>query len=113
MTIFNVNPPWLVPLILFLAALLVGLIKVRSVWEEMHEDDDPTSDRERLDELEEAYAAGELDAAEFERIRSLLGGEAPRSKPMPTRVPGVERPSSVDAEARPGEGAVETETESA
>jgi len=76
---FDLTPPWLLPLILFLVALFVGLIKVRNLWEEVHEDDDPVSDHERLKELEEAYAAGELETAEFERIRLLLGDSAPRS----------------------------------
>jgi hypothetical protein len=82
---FDFHPPWYIPLALFLVALLVGILKVRSLWEEIHEDEDPASERERLSELEEAHAAGELDEEELRRVRDLLSRSESSHAPEPLR----------------------------
>ena len=98
MKFFNsFNPPWYVPLALLLLALMVGLIRVRSLWEEIHEEEDPATERERLNELERAYAAGELDAEEFRKVRDLLVGSELANAPAPLRTRPAKGPGLADA----------------
>ncbi|SIO34331.1 hypothetical protein SAMN05444166_3942 [Singulisphaera sp. GP187] len=85
MDFFTTKPPWYLPLALLLAALLIGLTLAYRLWQDMHEDDDPVSDRERLNELEEAHFAGELDADELRRVRELLSRSNSPSPPEPSR----------------------------
>ncbi|WP_406694632.1 hypothetical protein V5E97_26580 [Singulisphaera sp. Ch08] len=85
MNFFTTKPPWYIPLALFLMAMLVGLLMAYRLWQEMHEDDDPASDHERLSELEEAHFAGELDADELRRVRELLSRSNSPSPPEPLR----------------------------
>ncbi|AGA27960.1 hypothetical protein [Singulisphaera acidiphila] len=85
MDFFTTQPPWYIPLALLLTALLVGLIKAYRLWQDMYEDDEPASDRERLSELEEAHFAGELDADELRRVRELLSRSNASKAPEPLR----------------------------
>ena len=55
-------------------ALVVGLIMVRRIWEEAHEDLEPVSQHKLLSEFERAYYAGEMDEAELRKVREVLHG---------------------------------------
>jgi hypothetical protein len=58
-----------------LAVLLaLCLIKAYGLWQEMHDVEEPASPGELLQSFERAYYAGEMDADEFERVRSRLTG---------------------------------------
>jgi len=65
--------PSYLPSILLLVALIVAGVVAYRLWSEMTEDLEPASHSEVLEELEQAYAEGEMDEAEFRRIRQLLG----------------------------------------
>lgn len=96
--------PAYLPLVLLSVALLVGLIMVRRVWEETHEDVEPVSEHELLDEFEKAHAAGELDEVELRRVRALL--HRPRhaeSAPTDRERIGPEPEPPAEAASPPGD----------
>ncbi|QEH33650.1 hypothetical protein OJF2_21540 [Aquisphaera giovannonii] len=64
-------------LVLLVAALIYGLIVAKRAWEEAHEDLEPASLDELLEDLDEAHAAGELDEGEFARVKEALGKHSP------------------------------------
>jgi hypothetical protein len=74
--------------------MVVVMVHAYRVWEEIHDVEEPDSPSELLDSFEQAYAEGELDARELDRLRKILvdgagaGGErtdAPGSRtPTPT-----------------------------
>ncbi|WP_422926673.1 hypothetical protein [Singulisphaera sp. PoT] len=65
--------PTLLPSIILLGALITAGIVSYRLWAEMTEDLEPASQSEILEELEQAYADGEIDETEFLRVRKLLG----------------------------------------
>jgi hypothetical protein len=73
--------------ILLALAMVIGIPIAYRSWREAHEEDDPVTDDDVLAGIEEAYAAGELDEAEFRRARALILGvetkEARVSSPRP------------------------------
>jgi hypothetical protein len=75
------------PVILLALAMLIGVPIAYRAWKEAHEEEDPVSDDDVLAGIEEAYAAGELDEAEFRRARALILGVETRqthpSRPVP------------------------------
>jgi len=97
--------PSYLPLILLCGALVVALFMARRLWEETHEDDEPVTEGELLDEFEKAHAAGELDEAELRRVRALLnrpkvtGSDPGRPRPDLKLASASESPASDD----PGE----------
>ncbi len=75
------------PVILLTLAMLIGIPIAYRAWQEAHEEDDPVTDDDVLAGIEEAYATGEIDEAEFRRARALILGvetkEIHRSRPVP------------------------------
>jgi hypothetical protein len=69
----NVSPIYYyVGLGLLFVALLFAVVKAYRVWEEIHDVEDPDSPADLLDAFKDAHAAGELDDAEFARVRERL-----------------------------------------
>jgi hypothetical protein len=54
--------------------LVLCLIKAYRVWKEIQDVAEPASRADLLESFERAYFAGEMDADEFERVRSRLTG---------------------------------------
>ena len=82
--------------------VLGTLIAFYRTWEEIHEVEEPDSPADLLESFRKAHAEGELDAKEFDRVRSLLeaGGESGADVPS-TRGPGdLDRP--IESPAPPG-----------
>jgi hypothetical protein len=69
---------------LLVVVLLLVLAKVREVWWEIHDVEEPDSPDDRLRAFQIAHAAGELDDAEFERVQKQLGKPAPPG-PVPEK----------------------------
>jgi hypothetical protein len=82
--------PWYLPLILLSVALVIGLVMARRVWEETHEDVEPATEQELLREFERAYAAGELEKSEMQRVQELLRRPRLADTGPTIRVPGAE-----------------------
>jgi len=72
-------------LVLLVIVLVFAIIKVRRVWEEIHEESSPDRPEELVRSFEEAYRAGELDEAEFARVKAMIenGQGASASLPRP------------------------------
>jgi hypothetical protein len=68
------------PLALFVVLLAVLLTKAVRVWQEIHEVEEPATPGELLASLEDAHAAGDLDADEIARVRQQLGSR--QSEPV-------------------------------
>jgi hypothetical protein len=62
----------LIPLLLLTAGIVVGIVWISRVWEETHEEDDPVTADDVLNELAQAHAAGALNDAEFARVQGLI-----------------------------------------
>ena len=80
------------PVILLSVALVVGALWAYRVWREAHGEDDDLNEtpEDLLQQFREARDAGELDDAEFTRIRLLLAGtEAPGTRTKTVRDAGV------------------------
>jgi hypothetical protein len=89
------------PVILLALAIVVGIPIAYRSWREAHEEDDPVTDDDVLAGIEEAYAAGELDEAEFRRARALILGIETKDtrvpRPSPTSDAGApEDPSNTE-----------------
>ena len=56
--------------------MIVVLVYAYRVWEEIHDVEDPDSPSELLNSFEQAHVKGELDAQEFDRLRTLLRDES-------------------------------------
>jgi hypothetical protein len=69
-----------IPLALLTVLLAALLWKAVRVWGEIHDVEEPDSPKDLLSSFEQAHAAGELDDAEFARVRAQLGDGA-RSAP--------------------------------
>jgi hypothetical protein len=63
-----------VPLGVLTVLLVASLIKAVRVWEEIHDVEEPDTPTDLLASFEQAHAVGELDDAEFARVREQLGG---------------------------------------
>ena len=78
------------PLVLLTIAMVVGAVWIHRVWHEAHGEDDDAGDtpEDLLQQFREAHAAGEMDDAEFARVRQLLTGAgtaAPQARSMRRR----------------------------
>ena len=73
-----------VGLVLLGIIMVVVLVYAYRVWEEIHDVEEPDSPSELLDSFEQAYAEGELDAQELDRLRKILvdGDGTGGSEPM-------------------------------
>lgn len=96
------------PLILLSAALLVGAIWAYRTWREMRGEDDDADDSpvSLLEQIRLAHAAGELDDAEYQRVRRRLlklGPEEPNGSaskgPDAARPPRIPSPTMPDPSA--------------
>jgi hypothetical protein len=89
-------------------ALAVGLVWAYRLWQETNEDDEPVTDQDVLVDLERAYYAGEIDEAEFRRVREVLGGgTAGPIRPLyvpPRNVPDVPPPTGLEPHPEPERG---------
>jgi hypothetical protein len=65
-----------VPLGVLVVLLAASLLKAVRVWEEIHDVEEPDTPGDLLASFEQAHAAGELDDAEFARVREQLGAAA-------------------------------------
>jgi len=94
---------------LFVLAMLVGIPLAYRLWRETHQDDERASESEMFSDFEQAYAAGQMDEAEFRRLRDLMIGGGRRNQggarpgpvapaPSPRVVPESESPASVEEE---------------
>jgi hypothetical protein len=63
-----------VPLGVLTVLLAASLIKAVRVWEEIHDVEEPDTPSDLLASFEQAHAEGELNDAEFARVREQLGG---------------------------------------
>jgi hypothetical protein len=63
-----------IPLGLLTVLLAALLFKAVRVWAEIHDVEEPDSPSDLLASFEQAHANGELDAAEFARVRDQLRG---------------------------------------
>jgi hypothetical protein len=98
------------PLILLTLAMAIGIPLAYRAWREAHTEEEAVTDTDVLSGIEAAYAAGEIDEAEFRRVRELLsrpkGAEARPSRPVPKSPaplspPGDAGPSEVPSHAEP------------
>lgn len=86
------------PVVVVVGTLLVAVIVIYRLRRDANEDLTPDSEKDLLTEFERAYAAGEMDEAEFRRVRDLLlagkpsGPVAPIST-EPNPPPSVEGPA--------------------
>jgi hypothetical protein len=108
------------PFLLLTVTIAIGVPVAYRLWRETHEEDALPRGGELLSDFEQAYAAGQMDEAEFRRIRDLLigskvegGGGKIRTKPsgaadkpgfvpptapeLPTTAPGDDAPQSPEA----------------
>ena len=63
---------WYGALALLTIAIAIGVTYAVRVWREIHEQEEPITNEEILDQFREAYANGEMDEAEFRRVTELL-----------------------------------------
>lgn len=63
---------WYLAFALLAGAILIGVTVAVRMWREIHEDAEPATNEELLAEFRQAYAAGEIDEAEFGRVTALL-----------------------------------------
>ncbi|MDR3635511.1 MAG: SHOCT domain-containing protein [Isosphaeraceae bacterium] len=94
------------PVILLSVALVVGALWAYRAWREAHGEGDDSSEtpEDLLQQFREAHDAGELDDAEFARIRLLLTGAgvpATKAKAM-GKLDVVPDPDSLSAGGAPG-----------
>ncbi|MHC5538615.1 hypothetical protein ACYOEI_10365 [Singulisphaera rosea] len=75
--IFAVKLGAYLPAVLLLVAVIVAVVMAYRMWDEMREDYSPATDLEVLSEIEQAHAAGEMDEAEFRRVREILARSNP------------------------------------
>lgn len=95
--IFSVNVWSYLPAVLLLVAVVVAVVMAFRMWSEMQEDYSPASDLEVLSEMEQAHAAGEMDEAEFRRVREVLA----RSSPTPSATSRPLKRPPVETEDEP------------
>jgi len=90
---------------LLAVAIVIGVTAAYRIWHEtQEEDEEPVTNDELLAEFQAAHAAGEMDDAEFQRVRALLsgapGGSVPPLRAGP-RPPGThesaQQPSTAEA----------------
>ncbi len=70
-----------IPLALLTVLLAALLWKAVRVWSEIHDVEEPDSPTDLLASFEQAHATGELDDAEFARVRAQFGGPARSALP--------------------------------
>jgi hypothetical protein len=69
-----------VPLILVTVTIAIGVPVAYRLWRETHEEEVLPRGGDLLSDFERAYAAGQMDEAEFHRIRDLLIGSKGESR---------------------------------
>jgi hypothetical protein len=65
-----------VPLLVFAVLLAASLIKAVRVWQEIHDVEEADTPSDLLAAFQQAHAEGELDDAEFARVRDQLAGSS-------------------------------------
>jgi hypothetical protein len=65
-----------IPLVLLAVLLAASLKKAISVWQEIHDVEEPDAPGDLLASFEQAHAEGELDDVELARVREKLTGHA-------------------------------------
>jgi len=88
------------PLILLVLAMLVGIPMAYRLWRETQEEEDdeePVTDEDLLLEFKQAYEDGEMDAAEYQRVRELIE----RRKTSGAAQAKIEPPSSPEPSGPP------------
>lgn len=88
---------WYLALALLSCAIIVGIVVATRLWREIHEDEEPATNEEILDEFRQAYAQGEIDEAEFRRLTALLTN--PSGNPAGDQVTKPKAPSGPDLSA--------------
>jgi hypothetical protein len=62
------------PVLLLTLAIAIGVPMAYRLWRDTHEEEDLPRGTDLLSDFERAYYAGQMDEAEFHRIRDLLIG---------------------------------------
>lgn len=89
------NLMWYLVLVVLTVAMIIGALLTRNLWNDLKglNDEPATGPDELLAPLSEAFAAGQMDEAEYQRIRASVERVVtpepppkPRPKPAPKRL---------------------------
>jgi uncharacterized membrane protein len=92
----------ILPLALFVVVVVLLVVKLYRERQDILDVEDPDSPEDLLRSFEDAHRAGELDDAEFERVKKRLGLTMPLRESVGPAATATDKPSS--GESLVGEG---------